>query len=72
MTQNQIDCLVANLTGEDLGEIRRLGFSLADPIDVEFDPEPNERSPQMVDWDGIDLCRNVAVVDQPPSRRFAA
>ena len=72
MTQNQLDHLVANVTGEDLGEIQRLGFTLADPIDVEFDPEPNELSPQMVDWDGIDLCRNVAVVDQPPSRRFAA
>ena len=72
MTQNQLDRLVAEATGENLGEIQRLGFSLADPIDVEFDPEPDELSPQMVDWDGIDLCRNVALVDQSPSRRFAA
>ena len=70
MTQNQIDCLVAESTGEDLGEIQRRGFNLADPIDVEFDPEPDELSAQMVDWDAVDLCRNVAV--QPPSRRFAA
>ena len=71
MTQNQIDCLVAEATGEDLGEIQRLGFNLADPIDVEFDPEPY-LPPQIIDWDEVDLGRNVAVVDKPPSRRFAA
>jgi hypothetical protein len=72
MTQNQLDRLVADATGEDLREIQRLGFSLADPIDVEFDPEPDELSPQMIDWDEVDLRRNVAVVEQPPIRRFAA
>ena len=72
MTQNQLDRLVARVTGENLGEIQRLGFTMADPIDVEFDPEPNDLSSQTVDWDEVDLRRNVAVVDQPPFRRFAA
>ena len=70
MTQNQIDRLVAEATGEDLGEIQRLGFGLADPDIVNFDPEPY-LPPQIIDWDEVDLGRNVAVVDQP-SRRFVA
>ena len=70
MTQNQLDRFVAEATGENLGEIQRLGFNLADPDIVNFDPEPY-LPPQIIDWDEVDLCRTVAVVDQP-SRRFAA
>ena len=70
MTQNQIDCLVAEATGEDLREIQRHGFTMADPDIVNFDPEPY-LPPQIIDWDEVELGRNVALVDQP-SRRFAA
>jgi len=69
MTQDQLEHLVADATGESLGDIRRIGFSLADPTDVHFDPEPDDLLPQMIDWDQRDLERNVAVVEQPPYRR---
>ncbi len=48
---------VARATGETCREIRRRGFGPADPLDVDFDPEPNERLPQVVDWDKLDSGR---------------
>lgn len=66
MTQHELNQLVADATGEDLREIRNRGFSLADPLEVDFDPEPYDLPPQMIDWDEIDLQRNVAIVEQPP------
>ena len=71
MTQNELNLLVAEATGEDIDEIQHRGFSLADPLDVDFDPEPYDLPPQIVDWDEVDLQRNVAVVDQPHLRRAA-
>ncbi len=44
MQQLEIDRLVAEATGESMSEVRRLGFSLADPMFVEYDPEPSYRS----------------------------
>jgi len=40
MTQKRLNELVAQATGEDLGEIQRRGFSIADPVEANFDPEP--------------------------------
>jgi hypothetical protein len=57
MTQQQLDRLVADATGENLRSIRRRGFSIANPVDVNFDPEPDQRPPQWVDWDLLDLER---------------
>ncbi len=57
MTQNELNRAVANATGENLTEIRHLGFSLADPTAVTFDPEPEERAPQVVDWDELQQSR---------------
>ena len=57
MTQAQIDCLVSQATGESLREIHRRGFGLADPLDVDFDPEPSGLYPQTVDWDALDAQR---------------
>jgi len=57
MTQSQIDRSVSRTTGEPLREIRRRGFSLADPVEVQFDPEPCQRAPQIVDWDALDAQR---------------
>ena len=66
MTQHELNQMVADATGEDLSEIRNRGFSLADPLEVDFDPEPYDLPPQMIDWDEIDLQRNVAIIEQPP------
>ncbi len=70
MTQSEIDSAVALATGEDLREIRRLGFSIADPTEAEFDPEPDPL-PQMIDWDQVELDRNVSLVEQASVRRAA-
>ena len=64
MTQNQLNRLIADATGEDIADIRQRGFSLADPLEVHFDPEPCDLPPQVVDWDEVDLQHNVAVVPQ--------
>ncbi len=53
MTQSEIYLAVARATGDDLREIRHLGFSIADPDVVYFDPEPDNRPPQVVDWDAL-------------------
>ncbi len=58
MTQNEINAAVAEATGDDLCEIRHLGFSIADPETVYFDPEPDDLPPQVVDWDALAEQRN--------------
>ena len=42
MTQQSLDRQIARATGESLATIRRLGFSIADPSLVVYDPEPAE------------------------------
>jgi hypothetical protein len=64
MTQNQLNQRVADATGEDIADIQQRGFSLADPLEVTFDPEPCDLPPQVVDWDEVDLQHNVAIVPQ--------
>lgn len=53
MTQQQLSELVASATGEAPAMIDRIGFSLADPLEVEFDPEPVP----YLDWDLVDAER---------------
>ena len=53
MTQQQLDREVANHFGEDVREISRRGFSIADPADTNFDPEPDLRTPSVIDWDEL-------------------
>ena len=58
MTQAALDRAVSAATGESLRTIRRRGFSIADPTEVAFDPEPSTpgsktRGPQIVDWDEL-------------------
>jgi len=63
MTQAEIDRNVAGVTGESLREIRRRGFSLADPIEPDFDPEPSDPA-GVIDWDdhyGVELPRHRVV-----------
>jgi hypothetical protein len=45
--------MVARATGEDLREIRRMGFTIADPAHVGFDPEPKQRRFRTLDWDVV-------------------
>lgn len=49
MTQYEIDSAVATATGESLALIQGRGFGIADPLDVDHDPEP--RRPLLFDWD---------------------
>jgi len=71
MTQHELESAVAFATGEDVGEIRCRGFSLADPFDENFDSEPDSLpAPQAIDWDELQLERNVALFpDLRPTRR---
>jgi hypothetical protein len=53
MSQTELDYLVAAATGESPRTVHELGFSLADPLDVAFDPEPSGTAPYL-DWDEVD------------------
>ncbi len=55
MTQAQLEVALAEATGESVRTIRRRGFSIIDPRAGEFDPEPNDLPPQVVDWDQLAL-----------------
>ena len=71
MTQIEIDRHVAGATGETLREIRRRGFSLADPVDPAFDPEPSDHA-SVIDWDdhyGVEPTRHRVVRRQRRKRR---
>ncbi len=68
MTPQDLDRAVTTATGEDLRAIRQRGFSLADPRDVNFDPEPDNRPPQTVDWDARERERYVPLFHQPCGR----
>jgi hypothetical protein len=51
MTQTELDRAVANATGESPRIISHLGFTIADPAVVDFDPEPDDTPPQYLDWE---------------------
>jgi hypothetical protein len=53
MKQEKINRLVARATGEDLREIRRMGFTIADPARVGYEPEPKQRRFRTLDWDVV-------------------
>ncbi len=57
MSRTLLECAVARATGETIREIRRRGFGLADPFEIDFDPEPNELPPKTVDWDELEAGR---------------
>jgi hypothetical protein len=48
MTQTEIDRAVAAVTGESRATVHDMGSGIADPLEVEFDPEP--RRPLVFDW----------------------
>ena len=57
MTQYELDTAVAIVTGESPSVIRRRGFGIADPLEVHFDPEPNDVPPQYLDWEQMQETR---------------
>jgi len=57
MTRQELEAAVALATGESLREIRRRGFGLAASTSVDFDPEPYDRPPQIINWDEVDAGR---------------
>jgi hypothetical protein len=59
MSRISLERAVARATGESRREIRRRGFGLVNLLDVEFDREPNDLSPQFVDWDELEANRPV-------------
>lgn len=61
MTQTDLDHAVACATGEDLSEIRRRGFSIANPQEVAFDPELDDLPAQVIDWDDYRFGRPIPV-----------
>ncbi len=69
MTQTELNRAVAEATGETVGTIADMGFSIADPCDVRHDPEPghmvDELESKFIDWDNLDAERYVSLVLQP-------
>jgi hypothetical protein len=51
MSQRELDEAVALATGESVATIHERGFSIADPFDVQYDPEA--RQPWVFDWDSM-------------------
>ena len=62
MTQAEINRAVAQATGESVCTVSGLGFSIADPDLVDYDPEPFDIEDHVVDWDTLDARRNTPVV----------
>jgi len=62
MTQHEINHAVAIATGEPISTVTQMGFTIADPDTVSFDPEPYDIAPQTVDWDALDARRNTPLV----------
>lgn len=56
MTRQQLERAVAQRTGESLREIRRRGFSILRPDDLDLELEIYQM-PQVVDWDQADRDR---------------
>ena len=59
MTQADLNRAVAARTGESIGTISRLGFSLLEPQADDDEREP-ARSPLIVDWDSLERSRRAA------------
>jgi hypothetical protein len=60
MTPAELNRRVARATGETVAEIARRGFQPLVFGPVEPDPED-----QIIDWDALELARNIALVEQP-------
>jgi len=69
MTQAELNRQVAKATGETVGTIANMGFSVAHPADASYDPEPNDVvddwESKYIDWDVVEAERRVPLVSQP-------
>lgn len=70
MTHAHLQRTVARVTGESLATIRRMGFSIADPVEVDHDPEPIA-APRIIDWDADDSFRATVFFNRMSRRRAA-
>ena len=73
MNQNKLDREIARATGESLSTIRSLGFSVADPDNVSFDPEPEQLRcrPRILNWDRLDAKRGSYLPQRSRCRKQA-
>jgi hypothetical protein len=62
MTQTELNRAVARATGESPCTIAQLGFSVADPDVVDYDPEPYDLEEKFLDWDALAEKRQLATV----------
>ena len=53
MNTAELHRAVARAIGEPLSEIRRRGFGLADPAELDCDRDAYDRPPTIVDWDQL-------------------
>jgi len=69
MNQSDLNRAVVRATGETVETINHMGFSIADPAEVHFDPEPCDfdidLENRVIDWDAVDAERRVAMAYQP-------
>ena len=66
MSQSDLHRAVARVLGESVEFVSRRGFGPLDPLPDEPDPEE-----LIVDWDRLELERNVALVAQKQFRNAA-
>ena len=71
MNQRTINRLVVKATGENMREVRRMGFSIADPYRVQYDPDSRATQGRMIDWDDLQNNPKGAINLQRPWKRLA-
>lgn len=57
MHQAELNRALSRATGESVGTIKRLGFSLLEANFVPCDLDSPEVAPQVVDWDRLEIER---------------
>jgi hypothetical protein len=61
MTQAELNRAVSRATGETVTTIRNLGFDIADPDVVSYDPEPFDLDARVVDFDELAARRELSL-----------
>jgi hypothetical protein len=61
MTQAELNRAVSRATGETVTTIRSLGFDIADPDVVSYDPEPADLDARVVDFDELAARRELSL-----------
>jgi hypothetical protein len=71
MTQSLLNRAVARATGESVATIRRMGFNLVSPVEVDDDLN-NRPRPQTANWDQLDTERTGFLPQRARNRRKSA